>query len=88
LVIDDAGELLARGDAGGDLQENTIYVTAEPAEEAAAGLADVRVVLGAAGRHEAWFHRAERDPCLVTFEPGVTRKREIRPEVGRLLRRA
>lgn len=36
----------------------------------------------------AWFHRSERAPCLVAFEPGITRKRELHPGVGQRLRRA
>ncbi|MGZ5036617.1 MAG: HAD family hydrolase [Usitatibacter sp.] len=35
-----------------------------------------------------WFHRLERSPTLVAFTPGVTEKRAMRTEVGRLLRRA
>jgi hypothetical protein len=36
----------------------------------------------------AWFHRVEPAPKLIQFTPGTTRKRAIRADVGRLLRRA
>jgi len=35
-----------------------------------------------------WFHRAEPAPRLVAFTHGITKKRAIRADVGRLLRRA
>jgi hypothetical protein len=35
-----------------------------------------------------WFHRTEQSPVMVRFTPGITRKRAIPGEVGRLLRRA
>jgi hypothetical protein len=35
-----------------------------------------------------WFHRTEQAPTLVRFTPGITKKRTIPDEVGRLLRRA
>jgi hypothetical protein len=40
------------------------------------------------GEALAWFHRTEPAPKLVAFTPGTTRKRAIRGDVGRLLRRA
>jgi hypothetical protein len=40
------------------------------------------------GEALAWFHRAEPAPRLVAFMPGTTRRRAIREDVGRLLRRA
>ena len=42
----------------------------------------------AKGEALVWFHRTEPAPKLVAFAPGTTRKREIREDVGRLLRRA
>jgi hypothetical protein len=35
-----------------------------------------------------WFHRVESTPRLVAFTHGITKKRAIRADVGRLLRRA
>jgi len=35
-----------------------------------------------------WFHRVESAPRLVAFTHGITKKRAIRADVGRLLRRA
>jgi hydroxymethylpyrimidine pyrophosphatase-like HAD family hydrolase len=57
---------------------------------AALGIAKPAEALRAPAAHEAlvWFHRTDRVPALVAFEPGITLKREIRPGVGRLLRRA
>jgi hypothetical protein len=40
------------------------------------------------GEALAWFHRTEPAPKLVAFTPNTTRKRAIRGDVGRLLRRA
>jgi len=42
----------------------------------------------AEGEALAWFHRTEPAPKLVTFAPGTTKKRALREDVGRLLRRA
>jgi len=40
------------------------------------------------GEALAWFHRTEPAPKLVAFTPGATKRRAIRGDVGRLLRRA
>jgi len=42
----------------------------------------------AEGEALAWFHRTESAAKLVAFAPGSTKKRAIRGDVGRLLRRA
>ncbi len=57
---------------------------------AALGIGKAAEALRAPAADEAlvWFHRTDRAPALVAFDPGITRKREIRSEVGRLLRRA
>ncbi len=40
------------------------------------------------GEALAWFHRTDPVPTLVTYEAGITKKRAIHGDVGRLLRRA
>jgi hydroxymethylpyrimidine pyrophosphatase-like HAD family hydrolase len=42
----------------------------------------------AEGEALAWFHRTEPAPSIVAYAPGITKKRAIRGDVGRLLRRA
>jgi hypothetical protein len=42
----------------------------------------------AEGEALAWFHRTEPEPKLVAYTPANTKKRAIREDVGRLLRRA
>jgi hypothetical protein len=90
LAIDDAQELIPRDHPKiGEPADNTIYVTSDPDDVAPVVLADVDVVLECSGdKALVRFHRSEQAPVLVTFEHGTTRKREVKPDVGRRLRRA
>ncbi len=103
LVIDDAQELLPReradpDDVAADILADVDTViacgsTGKAAIDqfaAALGIPKAAEALRAPAAHEAlvWFHRKDHVPALVAFEPGVTLKREMRPGVGRLLRRA
>jgi hypothetical protein len=80
-ILADVDVVIACGDTGRQAIET--FAEALPARKPAEPLRSP-------AEHEAlvWFHRLEQPPSLVTFTPGITPKRAIRNEVGRLLRRA